>query len=141
MNPQFLNRPRFWVGPLVLGASFSLGYVLTHRIFTYQNNRTRAEPYKFETHPFPGERLETLRLRHGGKLGDLLPDLALIEQERALRKQKSDLVDQQGPKESLAAHASTVEEVVSESASSGLSTPVLDPPLIFSLPSFSPESP
>ena len=88
-------RPRFWVGPLVAGACFALGYGITQRVVLIRSGLEQAEPQSFKARAFPGESLEALRLRHG-ETGTLEADVAAKElidakaskQANALKKAK-----------------------------------------------------
>ena len=71
-------RPRFWVGPLVVGACFALGYGITQRVVLIRSGLEQAEPQSFKARAFPGESLEALRLRHG-ETGTLEADVAAKE--------------------------------------------------------------
>ena len=64
-KPKRPMRPRFWVGPLVAGACFALGYGITQRIVLIRSGFEQSEPQSFRARAFPGESLEALRLRHG----------------------------------------------------------------------------
>ena len=64
-KPKRPARPRFWVGPLVAGACFALGYGITQRVVLIRSGLEQAEPQSFKARAFPGESLEALRLRHG----------------------------------------------------------------------------
>ena len=54
----------FWVGPLLAGCCFSLGYGITHRVVTLQTNPS-PQPARasFAGLQFPGESLASLRLK------------------------------------------------------------------------------
>ena len=88
-------RTRFWVGPLVAGACFALGYGITQRVVLIRSGLEQAEPQSFGARAFPGESLEALRLRHG-ETGTLEADVAAKElidakaskQANALKKAK-----------------------------------------------------
>ena len=88
-------RPRFWIGPLVAGACFALGYGITQRVVLIRSGLDQAEPQSFRARAFPGESLEALRLRHG-ETGTLEADVAAKElidakaskQANALKKAK-----------------------------------------------------
>ena len=94
-KPKRLARPRFWVGPLVAGACFALGYGITQRVVLIRSGLEQAEPQSFGARAFPGESLEALRLRHG-ETGTLEADVAAKElidakaskQANALKKAK-----------------------------------------------------
>lgn len=89
------TRPRFWVGPLVAGACFALGYGITQRFVLIRSGLQQAEPQSFKARAFPGESLEALRLRYG-QSGSLEADVAAKElidakaskQAKALEKEK-----------------------------------------------------
>ena len=94
-KPKRPARPRFWVGPLVAGACFALGYGITQRVVLIRSGLEQAEPQSFRARAFPGESLEALRLRHG-ETGTLEADVAAKElidakaskQANALKKAK-----------------------------------------------------
>ena len=77
-KPKRLARPRFWVGPLVAGACFALGYGITQRVVLIRSGLEQVEPQSFNARAFPGESLEALRLRHG-ETGTLEADVAAKE--------------------------------------------------------------
>ena len=77
-KPKRPTRPRFWVGPLVAGACFALGYGITQRVVLIRSGLEQAEPQSFKARAFPGESLEALRLRHG-ETGTLEADVAAKE--------------------------------------------------------------
>ena len=77
-KPKRPTRPRFWVGPLVAGACFALGYGITQRIVLIRSGLEQSEPQSFRARAFPGESLEALRLRHG-ETGTLKADVAAKE--------------------------------------------------------------
>ena len=71
-------RPRFWVGPLVAGACFALGYGITQRVVLIRSGLEQSDSQSFKARAFPGESLEALRLRHG-ETGTLEADVAAKE--------------------------------------------------------------
>ena len=77
-KPKRPARPRFWVGPLVAGACFALGYGITQRVVLIRSGLEQVEPQSFNARAFPGESLEALRLRHG-ETGTLEADVAAKE--------------------------------------------------------------
>ena len=77
-KPKRPMRPRFWVGPLVAGACFALGYGITQRIVLIRSGLEQSDPQSFRARAFPGESLEALRLRHG-VTGTLEADVAAKE--------------------------------------------------------------
>ena len=77
-KPKRRARPRFWMGPLVAGACFALGYGITQRVVLIRSGLEQSEPQSFSARAFPGESLESLRLRHG-ETGTLKADVAAKE--------------------------------------------------------------
>ena len=77
-KPKRPARPRFWVGPLVAGACFALGYGITQRVVLIRSGLEQPEPLSFRARAFPGESLDALRLRHG-ETGTLEADVAAKE--------------------------------------------------------------
>ena len=77
-KPKRPARPRFWVGPLVAGACFALGYGITQRVVLIRSGLEQVEPQSFKARAFPGESLEALRLRHG-ETGTIEADVAAKE--------------------------------------------------------------
>ena len=89
------RRPRFWVGPLLVGCCFSLGYGITHRVVTLQANpEPPSPPEPFVRQEFPGQSLASLRRSTGGS-GSLVVDVAAIEaKEEAERQAKAKAEEQ-----------------------------------------------
>jgi hypothetical protein len=82
-------RPRFWVGPLVAGACFALGYGITQRFVLIRSGLQASEPQSFKARAFPGESLEALRLRHGEN-GTLQADVAAKDKIDAKASKQAD---------------------------------------------------
>ena len=80
--PALQRRPRPWVGPLVVGVCFGLGYGVSQRLFNLQVGELVHFGRNFDVQPFPGSSLETLRLRFGSSNEPLRADLESLEQER-----------------------------------------------------------
>ena len=59
------KRPRFWVGPLVAGSCFALGYGITQRIVLLREGPSRPQQTSFQPSSFPGQSLESLRRLYG----------------------------------------------------------------------------
>ena len=97
------RRPRFWVGPLVAGCCFSLGYGITHRVVTLQTNPDPPrQPEPFAGLAFPGESLASLRQANGSK-DPLMVDVTAIEaKEEAERQAKAKAEEQARLQEELA---------------------------------------
>ena len=88
-KPKRPARPRFWVGPLVAGACFALGYGITQRFVLIRSGLQTSETQSFKARAFPGESLEALRLRHGEN-GTLQADVAAKEKIDAKASKQAD---------------------------------------------------
>jgi hypothetical protein len=88
-NSKRPARPRFWVGHLVAGACFALGYGITQRFVLIRSGLQTSEPQSFKARAFPGESLEALRLRHGEN-GTLQADVAAKEKIDAKASKQAD---------------------------------------------------
>ena len=88
-KPKRQARPRFWVGPLVAGACFALGYGITQRFVLIRSGLQTSEPQSFKARAFPGESLEALRLRHGEN-GTLQADVAAKDKIDAKASKQAD---------------------------------------------------
>ena len=80
------RRPRFWVGPLVAGGCFTLGFGVTQRLIAMQGGAASPKPQTFEQQLFPGESLEALRARYPDHTRPLKADVAAREAELALTR-------------------------------------------------------
>ena len=67
--------PRFWVGPLVAGCCFAMGFGITDRVVSLQSDRNPAQKQRFAPSIFPGDSLQKLRSIHQGD-ASLQVDLA-----------------------------------------------------------------
>lgn len=81
------KRPRFWVGPLVAGACFALGYGITQRVVLMRAAWQQPRQEVFRQQAFPGETLEALRSRHGENEA-LMGDVAALEAVEAERRKR-----------------------------------------------------
>ena len=70
-----VGRPRFWVGPLVAGCCFAMGFGITDRVVSLQSDIKPAQSQRFAPSYFPGDSLQTLRSIHQGD-ASLQVDLA-----------------------------------------------------------------
>ena len=89
------KRPRFWLGPLVVGISISLGYGVTQRIIILRSGHQQPErKMLFDSQASPGQSLESLRQLHGGSDTDLQADIAaqeaLLEADRQQKQKAKD---------------------------------------------------
>ena len=94
-EPAQARRPRFWVGPLLVGCCFSLGYGITHRVVTLQANpEPPSQPEPFVRQEFPGQSLASLRRSSGGT-GSLVVDVAAIEAKAEAERQAKAKAEEQ----------------------------------------------
>ncbi len=138
-KPKRPTRPRFWVGPLVAGACFALGYGITQRIVLIRSGLEQSEPQSFRARAFPGESLEALRLRHG-ETGTLKADVAAKElidakaskQANALKQAKlaKELEQRKAKEEAERIAAAAIERERSQQAVSTTPSPVEDLPTL-----------
>ncbi len=138
-NSKRPARPRFWVGPLVAGACFALGYGITQRVVLIRSGLEQAEPQSFRARAFPGESLEALRLRYG-ETGTLEADVAakeLIEakaskQANALKKAKlaKELEQRKAKEEAERIAAAAMERDRSQQAVLNTPSPLEDMPTL-----------
>ena len=138
-KPKLPARPRFWVGPLVAGACFALGYGITQRIVLIRSGFEKAEPQSFRAGAFPGESLEALRLRHG-ETGTLEADVAAKElidakaskQANALKKAKlaKELEQRKAKEEAERIAAAAMERERSQQAALDTPRPLEDMPTL-----------
>ena len=92
--PQ-IRRPRFWVGPLLAGCCFSLGYGITHRLVTLQTNpEPTLQPEPFAGLQFPGQSLASMR-RPRGVTESLVVDVAAIEARAEAERQAKAKAEEQ----------------------------------------------
>ena len=64
VEPSVVGRPRFWVGPLLAGCCFSMGFGIANRVVRLQSDQQPAPTQRFAPSTFPGESLQTLRSLH-----------------------------------------------------------------------------
>ena len=138
-KPKRPTRPRFWVGPLVAGACFALGYGITQRIVLIRSGLEQSEPQSFRARAFPGESLEALRLRHG-ETGTLKADVAAKElidakaskQANALKQANlaKELEQRKAKEEAERIAAAAIERERSQQAVSTTPSPVEDLPTL-----------
>jgi len=87
------KRPKFWVGPLVAGACFALGYGITQRVVLMRAAWQQPQQEAFRPQDFPGETLGDLRRRHGEDKA-LMGDVAALEAVEAERRKLEQAKDQ-----------------------------------------------
>lgn len=64
LEPSVVQRPRFWVAPLLAGCCFSMGFGIADRVVSLQSDQQPAPTQRFAPSTFPGESLQTLRSLH-----------------------------------------------------------------------------
>ena len=87
-NPSSPDAPveakaRFWLGPLVAGCCFALGYGITERVLTLQNNAEDPAPEAFTPLAFPGDSLQEIRARFSDDDSSLQVDVTALEAAEA----------------------------------------------------------
>ena len=76
-------KARFWVGPLVAGCCFALGYGITERVLTRQTNAEDPVPEAFTPLAFPGDSLQEIRTRFSDDDSSLQVDVTALEAAEA----------------------------------------------------------
>ena len=76
-------KARFWLGPLVAGCCFALGYGITERVLTLQNNAEDPAPEAFTPLAFPGDSLQEIRTRFSDDDSSLQVDVTALEAAEA----------------------------------------------------------
>ena len=76
-------KPLFWLGPLVAGCCFALGYGITERVLTLQNNAEDPAPEAFTPLAFPGDSLQEIRTRFSDDDSSLQVDVTALEAAEA----------------------------------------------------------
>ena len=87
-NPNSPDAPveakaSFWVGPLVAGCCFALGYGITERVLTLQTNVQDPAPEAFTPLAFPGDSLQEIRARFSDEDPSLQVDVSALEAAEA----------------------------------------------------------
>ena len=77
------TKARFWVGPLVAGCCFALGYGIAERVLTLQTNAQDPVPEAFTPLAFPGDSLQEIRARFSDEDPSLQVDVSALEAAEA----------------------------------------------------------
>ena len=96
-DQQRSRRPRYWVGPLVAGACFALGYGITQRVVLMRQALDKPQQATFRQNSFPGESLDGLRRRYGADqplMGDVAAQEALDAEQRKANEQAEAIAKQ-----------------------------------------------
>ena len=80
------TQSRFWVGPLVAGCCFALGYGITERVLTLQTNVQAPVPEAFTPLAFPGDSLQEIRARFRDDDPSLQVDISALEAAEAVNR-------------------------------------------------------
>ena len=119
------HRPRFWVGPLVAGSCFALGFGITTRIVAMQGGESTPSSQAFNPKSFPGLGLQSLRDRFDGASKPLQADVAAREAElaktRPPKPNKDDLAKKEA--ERLAAQARRQQQTATRWAPAAVTPP------------------
>ena len=105
-NPSSPDAPveakaRFWLGPLVAGCCFALGYGITERVLTLQNNAEDPAPEAFTPLAFPGDSLQEIRTRFSDDDSSLQVDVTALEAAEAASRPAQPAVALQTPEPSV----------------------------------------
>ena len=73
------TKARFWVGPLVAGCCFALGYGIAERVLTLQTNAQDPVPEAFTPLAFPGDSLQEIRAQFSDEDPSLQVDVSALE--------------------------------------------------------------
>jgi len=148
-KPKRPARPRFWIGPLLAGACFALGYGITQRFVLIRSGLQTSEPQSFKARAFPGESLEALRLRHGEN-GTLQADVAAKEKIDAKASKQADelkkvklakeLEQRKAKEEAERIAAAAIERERSQQAVVNTPRPVEDIPTLNEMTAFETEA-
>ena len=98
-------KARFWVGPLVAGCCFALGYGITERVLTLQTNAEDPVPEAFTPLAFPGDSLREMRARFSEDDSSLQVDVTALEAAEAASRPAQPAV-KETPKPAVALQAS-----------------------------------
>ena len=87
-NPSSPDAPveakaRVWVGPLVAGCCFALGYGITERVLKLQPNAVDPVPETFTPLAFPGDSMREIRARFSDDDSSLQVDVTALEAAEA----------------------------------------------------------
>lgn len=138
------KRPKFWVGPLVAGACFALGYGITQRVVLMRAAWQQPQQEAFRPQDFPGETLGDLRRRHGedkALMGDVAALEAVEAEQRKLEqaKEQAAAIAAEAERRQAEQQAALVEPVWTEPA--WTATPVAAPAVELPAVELEPETP
>ena len=96
------TKARFWVGPLVAGCCFALGYGIAERVLTLQTNAQDPVPEAFTPLAFPGDSLQEIRARFSDEDPSLQVDVSALEAASRPAQPAAKPVVKQTPKPDVA---------------------------------------
>ena len=96
------TKARFWVGPLVAGCCFALGYGIAERVLTLQTNAQDPVPEAFIPLAFPGDSLQEIRARFSDEDPSLQVDVSALEAASRPAQPAAKPVVQETPKPDVA---------------------------------------
>lgn len=85
--PRSQGNYRPWLGPLLVGLAFGLGYGITDRLLRLNIGGWVPLGQNFDHRTAPGTSLESLRQRSGDLSGSVRGDLAAQAEQEALERQ------------------------------------------------------
>jgi hypothetical protein len=77
------RQPRFWIGPVVAGSCFALGFGVTQRLVALQGGEAPSGEQFFGAQRFPGDSLDSLSMGRQQSARPLMADVAAREAELA----------------------------------------------------------
>ena len=77
------TQSRFWVGPLVAGCCFALGFGIAERVLTLETNAEEPVPESFTPLAFPGDSLQEIRDRFSDDNPSQEDDVTALEAAEA----------------------------------------------------------
>jgi len=88
--PRGVQPRRAWLGPLLVGFTFALGYGITDRLLRLNLGGWVPLGQNFDHRPAPGTTLESLRQRSGDAGGSVRGDLETLAEQEALKRQEAE---------------------------------------------------
>ncbi len=77
------RQPRFWIGPVVAGSCFALGFGVTQRLMALQAGEAPSVKQFFGSQRFPGSSLDSYSIGREATTRPLMADVAAREAELA----------------------------------------------------------
>ena len=83
VDQQRRRQPRFWIGPVVAGSCFALGFGVTQRLIALQSGEAPSAKQVFGSQRFPGASLDSYSIGREARTRPLMADVAAREAELA----------------------------------------------------------